>query len=292
MTRYAFFLGCHIPARVEQYEISARAVLNGFGVELVDIPEFKCCGYPLRNIDREAFVFSSAYNLAVAESAGLDILALCKCGFGTLKEAAHLLGENADLRERTNTRLSDMGLEYRQKSQVKHFLSVLHHDVGLKNVKEKISKKYEGLNIATHYGCHALRPSDITQFDDPVAPTIFDSLVASTGAKSVDWAHKLDCCGAPLLGINDDMSHRLTGKKLESAKKAHAHFICTACPYCQIQFDTIQSNIPADGENGEPLAPVLYPQLLGLAMGIPGEDLGIGMNRLDITGLKNFLTEE
>ena len=290
--RYAFFLGCHIPARVEQYEISARAVLKGLGVDMVDIPEFKCCGYPLRNIDREAFVFSSAYNLAVAENAGLDILALCKCGYGTLREAAHLLNEDANLWEKTSARLSEMGLQYGQKCQVKHFLSVLHHDVGLENMKAKISKKYQGLNIATHYGCHVLRPSDITQFDDPVAPTIFDRLVTSTGAKSVDWVHKLDCCGAPLLGINDDMSRRLTGKKLESAKKAHAHYICTACPYCQLQFDTIQSHILADGENGKPLASVLYPQLLGLAMEISSEELGIGMNHLDITGLKNFLTEE
>ena len=72
MMRYAFFLGCHIPARVEQYEISARTVLERLGVDIVDIPEFKCCGYPLRNINREAFVFSSAYNLAVAEKAGLE----------------------------------------------------------------------------------------------------------------------------------------------------------------------------------------------------------------------------
>jgi heterodisulfide reductase subunit B len=37
----------------------------------------------------------------------------------------------------------------------------------------------------------------VTQFDDPVAPTLFDELVKATGAKSVEWSEKLNCCGAP-----------------------------------------------------------------------------------------------
>ena len=41
--RYALFLGCTIPARLPQYEASARAVLETLGVELIDIREFNCC---------------------------------------------------------------------------------------------------------------------------------------------------------------------------------------------------------------------------------------------------------
>jgi len=50
------------------------------------------------------------------------------------------------------------------------------------------------------------KASKITQFDDPVAPSIFDKLVEVTGAKSVDWTRKLECCGAPVLGVNDELS--------------------------------------------------------------------------------------
>ena len=53
--KFAFFIGCNIPARLEQFEFSSRAVLGKLGVELVDIREFNCCGYPLRNIDLKAF---------------------------------------------------------------------------------------------------------------------------------------------------------------------------------------------------------------------------------------------
>ena len=286
--RYALFLGCNIPARVGQYDASARAVLRKVGVQLKDIREFNCCGYPLRNVDQKAFLFSSAVNLALAEAAKLDILTLCKCCFGTLKEAEHILKQEGALQKQVNDLLAQRGLSYTGKIQIKHFLSVLYHDVGVDSLKSNITRQYKGIKIATHYGCHALRPSKITEFDDPVAPFIFDKLVELTGAKSVDWTRKLECCGAPLLGFNDDLSMNLTKKKISSGKKAGADYLCSACPYCHLQFDTVQKMMVS--KNGsDALASVLYPQLLGLCMGIDENILGINMNQLDIGGVTSFL---
>ncbi len=289
--KYALFLGCNIPARVEQYEASARAILRQIDVRLTDIREFNCCGYPLRNSDQRSFLFSSAVNLALAEKAGLDIMVLCKCCFGSLKEAEHILKEEGNLQEEVNRLLAQRGLNYAGKPKIKHFLSVLYHDVGLDTLKSKITRQYKDFKIATHYGCHALRPSKITQFDDPVAPTLFDKLVEVTGAKSVDWTSKLECCGAPVLGVNDDLSMSLTKRKIADGKKVGADYLCSACPYCHLQFDTIQKVIISQNGN-DPLAPVLYPQLLGLSMGIDEKTLGIGMNQLDISGVTSFLIQE
>ncbi|MBW1995877.1 MAG: disulfide reductase, partial [Deltaproteobacteria bacterium] len=127
--KYAIFLGCNIPARVNQYDGAARAVLKKLDVQLVDIREFNCCGYPMRNIDRKAFALSSAGNLALAEAAGLDILVLCKCCFGTLKEAQHLLKGDENILAEINELLAEKGLKYEGNVQVKHLLSVLYHDV-------------------------------------------------------------------------------------------------------------------------------------------------------------------
>ncbi len=287
MMKYALFLGCNIPARVEQYDASTRAVLKQLDVQLVDIREFNCCGYPLRNADKKAFLFSSAVNLALSEKAELDIMALCKCCFGSLKEAEHIMKEEGKLQEEINILLAERGLQYKGKTQIKHFLSVLYHDVGLTTLKNNISRQYKEFKIATHYGCHALRPSKITQFDDPIAPTIFDKLVEVTGAKSVDWTSKLECCGAPVLGVNDDLSMRLTKKKLADGIKADAEYLCSACPYCHLQFDTVQKTMVTQNGN-DPLASILYPQLLGLSMGIDEKTLGIGMNQLDISGVTSF----
>ena len=279
--KYALFLGCTTPARLKGYESSSRAVLGKLGVTLVDIDEFKCCGYPLRNIDFKAFVLSSARNLALAEKEGLKIMTLCKCGYGTLKKAAHLMKENASLQKDVNAILAEEGLQYEAEIEIMHLLTVLYKEVGLEAIKDKIARSYENLKVATHYGCHALRPSQVTQFDDPVAPTLFDELVNITGAKSIEWPMKLECCGGPLSDVNDELSFIFRDKKLSDAKKAGADYVTTGCPYCQIQFDTVQNHhIPS----------ILYSQLLGLCLGLDKETLGLDITRPEIAKIENFLT--
>jgi heterodisulfide reductase subunit B len=290
--KFALYLGCNIPARVKQYELSARAVLDRLSVEVVDLPEFKCCGYPIRNVDFKLYLMFSARNLALAERQGLDMLTLCKCCFGSLKKAAYLLKEDTALRNEVNAFLAKEGLALNGTIAVKHFLSVLYHDIGLPALKEKITRTYTGLNIATHYGCHALRPSDIMQFDNPVAPVVFDELVAVTGSKSIDWTTKLECCGAPLLGINDELSTDLAARKLAGAKEAGAHYLSVACPYCQMQFDTVQQMMISSRDVDNRLPAILYPQLLGLAMGIDRRALGIDMNKIDISGIEAYFVQE
>jgi len=286
--RFALFIGCNIPARAKQYEISSRAVLGRLDVDLVDSRRFNCCGYPLRNVDQRSFLLSAAKNLAVAEKEGLHILALCSCCWGSLKKAASLLDQDPALKTEVNRVLEKRGLRYEGKTEVKHLLTVLHRDVGLERLKGSIVRPFTGIKIATHYGCHTLRPSDVTQFDNPVNPTLFDELVEATGAESVPWEKRLECCGAPLLGINDDLSISLTAQKIGSGKEAGADYLCTACPWCHLQFDWVQEEMITGNGGGRPLPAILYPQLLGLSMGMEGEHLGIGMNRIDIRDLERF----
>jgi len=290
MMKFALFIGCTIPRRVQQYEFSARAVLETLGVELVDIREFNCCGYPMKNSDFETFVLFSARNLALAEKRQLNVMTLCKCCFGSLKKVNHLMKEEVSLRNKINGYLGQEGLEYKGDLEVVHLLSVLYKDVGLAAIKERISRSYKDLKIATHYGCHALRPSDIMQFDDAVAPVLFDQLVEATGAKSIDWSLKLECCGAPLMGVNDELSMDLTERKLADGKESGADFICVGCPWCQTQFDSVQEMMTSLRGTNHRLPSILYPQLLGLALGIDGKKLGIQMNKIDISGIGAFLS--
>lgn len=280
MIKYALFLGCNIPARVRQYETSARSVFAELGVDIKDIKEFNCCGYPLRNSDFKTFVLFSARNLALAEKLGLNMIMLCKCCYGSLKMAEHHMKENSFLKDEVNETLAKEGLEYNGNLEIKHFLSALYSDIGINTLKEKITRNFKNLKIATHYGCHALRPSNIMQFDDPIAPVIFDRLVELTGAKSIDWALKLECCGAPVLGINDDLSMNLTKRKLTDGKQAGADYLCTACPWCHLQFDSVQKMMIEQRRINNHLPAILFPQLLGLAMGIDKETLGINMNQI------------
>jgi len=233
----------------------------------------------------------AARNLALAEKQGLDMMVLCKCCFGSLKKAAHLMKNDPSLQENANAMLAAEGLRYTGSVEIKHFLSVLYHDIGIKALKEKITRPFKKVKIATHYGCHALRPSNVTRFDNPVAPVLFDELVSVTGAHSIDWPLKLECCGSPMLGVNDALSMDLTNRKLADGKRAGAEYLCVACPYCQMQFDRVQHMMSSLRGANHSLSSIVFPQLLGLAMGIDGNTLGINMNILDISGIESFLAE-
>jgi heterodisulfide reductase subunit B len=82
----------------------------------------------------------------------------------------------------------------------------------------------------------------------------------------------------------------LTKRKLADGKKAGADYLCSACPYCHLQFDVVQEMMVSQNGN-DPLASVIYPQLLGLSMGIDEKTLGIGMNQLTIKGIEDFFVE-
>ena len=71
--KYSLFLGCTIPARSRNYELSSRAVASLLGLDLVDIEEFSCCGFPLEASDEKAALLLAARNLCLAEEKGLEI---------------------------------------------------------------------------------------------------------------------------------------------------------------------------------------------------------------------------
>jgi len=288
--KFALFLGCNIPARLDQYEISSRMILSELRIELVDIAEFNCCGYPLRNFHFQSFILSAARNIALASRENLNILTLCQCCYGSLKLAAYLMQERTRLCKEINAILKMEGLRYDAGIDVKHLLHVLYYDVGIDVIRKTISRPFQDLNIATHYGCHVLRPSQIVQLDDPFHPKIFDRLVEVTGSTSINWPARLECCGAPLLGANDDLAVDLLKKKLTDAIQSGADYLCSACPYCHLQFDLVQKMAISNAKGNHCLPPILYPQLLGLSMGILGKPLGLEMNQLGINLVDGFLS--
>ncbi len=287
--KYAIQRCCTTPVVLKQYETSTDALLKHLGVQLVDIKEFNCCGYPLKSIDNKAYMLCSTRNLALAERENLDILTFCNGCFSTLKRVNHYLGEEAPLREEINRALTGDGLRYQGGVRVRHLLEVLYEDLGVDSVRESIVKRFSGLKIATHYGCQILRPREIMQFDNPIAPTIFDHLVQLTGAESIPWSRKLDCCGSPMWGIDDKLSMDLTEKKVRNARNSGADYLCTACPYCQLQFDRVQKILVSERNRVQPLPSILFTQLLGLCLGLDEQALGLEHNELDATGITRYL---
>ncbi len=285
--KYALFLGCTAPTKARNYELSTRRIAETLGIEFIDLPEFECCGFPVKSVHYESFVLMAARNLIAAEDAGLNICVLCSACTGTLTEVSRHLANNDKVRERILSKLGKQAkYKFAKNIKVKHLIRILHEDLGLEKIRAKIKRKLSGITVAAHYGCHYLKPSEIyDNYEDPENPHSLDELIEVTGAKSVNYEEKERCCGAGVLAIDEDIAISMAQKKLENVKASGADAIVLMCPFCGAMYDENQKRIEAKFQANYNLPVLYYPQLLGLALGIDQKLLGFNINKVKADGL-------
>jgi len=289
--KYLMFLGCAIPYRVSGYEISSRKILQKLGVELVEMSEFNCCGLPLDPVSHEMMLMLAARNLALAEQKGLNVLTLCPGCAGTLKKVNKMLKEDKALREEINSHLKESGLEFKGTIEAKHIMQVLIEDVGIEKIKDAVVKPLTMLKVTEHNGCHILRPKEFIGFDDPEDPKTLKNLIEATGATCLDYMDETECCGAPSVGVNDKIALQLARDKLNHIKSVGAQALITICPFCHIMYDTNELRIEKMFNETYGVPVLHYPQLLGLAMGIPPEELAFNDLRVDASKIIEQVAE-
>jgi heterodisulfide reductase subunit B len=288
MRSYAIFLGCTIPARQPNYELSARKSLSKLGVELVDIADMTCCcPPPVQSIDLETSLAIASYNICLAEEANLDLLTLCSGCFESLAMANNMLKHDEKLKAKINKILAETGKEFHGNKEVKHFLQVLKDDIGLKQLKENVTKPLTDLKIAPFYGCHALRPSELLQLDDPERPQILETLIETLGGTSIEYQNKLKCCGGLLRGVSDDLALDLARDKLANVSRAGADCIATLCPFCFVALDIGQIQIRSKFQETYDIPVLHYSELLALALGITPEELAPRTHKIRIDKIIN-----
>ena len=279
--RYAFYLGCATPVKALKYEISTRNLAKILGIELVDIPEFSCCGFPVKSMDSFAALLMAARNLAIAEEKGMDIIGVCTGCMAILSEAKEYL-EDEKLREQVNGKLKAIGVkEYTGRVKVKHFARFLYEDYRLDRIRDKIVTPLASLEFGIHYGCHYMKPTHAHgHFDDPSNPSTVDDLINITGAKTINYPNKNLCCGLTIMGTAEDISFRLAAEKLEYLSSRGVDAMVVACPSCCIAYENNQKLV-GKRVGKEFNLPVLYfTQVIGLAMGLSEKDLGFEFNRI------------
>jgi heterodisulfide reductase subunit B len=280
--KYLLFLGCAIPYRIASYEISARKVIESLGVELVEMPDFNCCGLPIDPVNHEAMLTLAARNLCLAEQMNLDIMTLCPGCAGTLRKVNKSLQEDKKHKQHVNDYLREIGMEFKGgKIKVRHLIQALAEDIGFDRIKEAVVKPLTGLKVAEHNGCHVLRPAKYIGFDDPENPVMLKKLIEVTGAECLDYLYETDCCGAPIIGVNDKIPLYLAGDKLTNLKAVDAQALITVCPFCHMMFDINQPRIERLLSEQFEIPVLHYPQLLGLAMGFAPKELAIEELRVD-----------
>lgn len=286
-----------ISYRLPFIEVSIRKSLKFFGIEFSENSKFSCCPEPngIKNSDLLIYSITAARNLALAEAEKKNILTPCNGCFETLKSIRSEIKVDGHFRKKMNIYLEKINLNVNGIIDVFHLVEFFHK-LGKDIIKDNIKYPLNSLRVAVHYGCHFLRPSNKIQMDDPMEPHIFDELVEDLGAKSVEYIHKMDCCGGSLARAGKpDAGLEMVNTKLKSMKEARVDCIVVGCPQCFTQFDHLQQDLKKLDYDYE--IPVLYySELLCIALGIDIRSIiekyhrtpvNIIFNKIDLIHQKN-----
>lgn len=266
--KYAYFPGCSLESTAKEFGESTKLVAEALGIELVEIPDWNCCGATsAHNLDHELSVSLPARNLGIAERMGMDVVAPCAACYNRMRSAEVELKGNQALRDEINSRLEK---KYTGAVTVRSALEVFTTPDVLEKLAENIRQPLTGLKPACYYGCLLIRPPKVLGFDDAEAPVSLDRVMEIVGAQPVDWYFKNECCGASFGIARSEIVVKLVGEIISNAKKHGANCMVTACPLCMTNLEMRQA--AAGKARGEDLTmPVFFfTELLGLAMEVPG----------------------
>lgn len=266
--KYAYFPGCSLESTGKEFGESTRLLAEALGVELVEIPDWNCCGATSGHaLDHTLSVALPARNLGIAEKMGLDVMAPCAACYNRMRSAEVELRENAELREEINSNLENPVLG---KSTVRSALEVLTSPEMLSRITEQVRKNLVGLRPACYYGCLLIRPPKVLGFDDPEDPKSLDEAMKAIGAEPVEWYFKNECCGASFGIAKSEIVVKLVGDIISNAKKHEANCIVTACPLCMTNLEMRQAEAGKQRHENLTMPVFYFTELLGLALEVPG----------------------
>jgi len=267
--KLAFYPGCLVLQRMPEYELAARAVLSVLDIELEIVQRAACCGAPVVESFTAGWVYLAAYNMALVERMGHGtVVTLCGGCTNALTRAIRAL-QDPDVRVEANRRLEPLGLPVTGQVEVKHLVRLLAEREG--DLRARIVHPLS-LRVALTNPCQVFRPDDVMGFDDPREPQSLRHLVELAGAEVVEYGGEDECCGATLYLAAPKLALAAGRRKLEATQAAD--LLLHGCGNCQLLLRRFQRVIVRD-EPGLRRPALFLPQLIGLAMGLPEEELGL-----------------
>ena len=250
----SYYPGCALHGTALEYDESTRAIAKLLDLELVELPDWNCCGASSAHVTDDALALNLAKrNLEIAAAQGMDLIVPCAACYSRLKAAERSTAEDGG-RESTSGRVISP-LEF-------FFLSGL-----AERLQGLVQHPLTGLKVVCYYGCLLVRPPDVTGARHYEHPDAMDRLMEIIGAEPVPWSYKADCCGGSLVLTRTDIVMRLTTKLFEKAIETGAEAMVVACPLCQSNLDSRQEEIFRQTGNHHPLPIFYFTELIGLAVG-------------------------
>ncbi len=283
--RFAYYPGCSLSGTAVEYGMSTKALCKLLGIELEEIPDWICCGATPAHAIRTLFPIAlGARNLALAAKLGMPVLTVCAACFNRLKFAAHELKHNTALREKISQLpelLDGCSVDQVSGINVLHLLSVLSEMYGIERIRGMVKQPLNGLKVACYYGCLLVRPPKVMQFDDPENPQVMDKLIEAIGAEPIEWACKVECCGASLALSRSDLVAERVHLILSDAKARGAQVVCVACPLCHVNLDVYQADADAKAGQKHEMPIVYFTQLMALAFGASVGEIGLNKHMVN-----------
>lgn len=279
--QYAYFPGCVAQGACRELYQSTAAIAQALDIQLVELKQAACCGSGTYKEDSQLLEDTvNARNLALAEELNLPLLTHCSTCQGVIGHVDERLKQSQehhpDYLEQVNGLLQKEGCSpYKGTGSVQHLLWILVGDYGLENLQKRVKRSLSGLNCAAFYGCYLLRGQSLLPQDDPLNPHTLEAVFESVGATPIHYQGRTQCCGWPLSSYATEQSFRMAGKHLQAAIAVGADCIVTPCPLCHLNLDSRQPEV--ERVIGTKLnLPILHlPQLVGLALGLEPEVLGL-----------------
>ena len=287
---FAYYPGCSARGSSADYEKSTQAVCKALNMNLVDIPDWSCCGStPAHAVSSELSAALCVRNLDIAAQQQADLLLTpCPSCLSNLRMASKRM-EDPQFRARVDELLDGPAAE--KFPPVTSVMQGIAGQLDMDAIASRVRKSLKGLKLAAYYGCLMSRPAEIMDFGDPENPTLMESMLAACGAEMVDFPLKTACCGASFGIPERSMTARNTGRILDLATRLGVDAVIVACPLCQMNLDLRQVQAGDAVQTRFNLPILYYTQMLGLAFDLPKTDLGLEKLRVSADGLIAKLEE-
>ena len=275
--KYAFFPGCVSRGGCPELYPAAKLICQRLGIELQEMPGASCTGAGVLQ-EKNQFLGDTlnARTFAMAEELGLPIMTICSTCQGVMSQANHRMKTDPEYLAQINVHLAEEGLEYKGTAVPKHLLWIIMEDFGLDKLMPLVTRPLAGIRLPPFYGCYLIRPVDALDFEtNPERETSLERLIETLGATVVDFAGKTRCCGFPILTINEKNSVAMVAKHTSEVKDLGADAMVTPCPLCHLNLDAFQPKASAQAQRPIDMPILHMPQAIGLAMGIPADELGL-----------------
>ncbi len=266
--------------------MSIHAVAYALGIELVEVPDWNCCGASAAHMtDHLLSLALPARVLAKAETIPgvTEMVAPCAACHARFAQVEYDIGKNKELLGKINSMLET---PYTGKVRLRSFLDIFSNPETITEIRKRVRRPLTGLKVACYYGCLFVKPPKVVDFfDNPENPMSMDNLMSAIGAEPLPWPYKTECCGASSAMTQEDVCTKLCNDILKVAKDSGADCIVTACPLCQQNLDMRQVTVEKKYGLRYRMPIPFFTQLIGLAMGLDPQALGFKKLFVDPVGV-------